>query len=69
MTQRTLIDRLLTLCEEEGLSYDGTPPIEVSPGIWRFLAVEKSPQCVKHGHCRQMSHYAMSTTNNQLKLC
>ena len=68
MKQKTLISLLQNLCEEKNLSYDGTPPIEVSPGVWRFLAVERSEQCMRHGYCRQLSHFA-TMSGDTMKLC
>ena len=68
MTQETIIGLISQLCEESHLSYDNSLPTQVSPGIWQFNAVEKSETCMKHGHCRQMQYYAMST-GTEMKLC
>ena len=68
MTQQHLIELVASLCEDSNLSYDKTPPIEVSPGIWRFLAIEKSGECLKYGRCRQVSHFAM-INGDTMKMC
>ena len=54
MTQAEIIQKLTDLCTTSGLSYNGVPPVAVSPGVWMFYAVE----CSKHGHCRQLPRYA-----------
>ena len=55
MTQRELIQKITDVCIGAGLSYDGLPPVQVSPGVWMFYAVE----CSRKGHCRQHPRYAI----------
>jgi len=68
MTQSAVIELISKLCGESHLSYDNSPPEQVSPGIWKFLAVEMNDTCNKHGYCRQMSYYAMAS-GTEMKLC
>ena len=68
MTQETIIGLISQLCEESHLSYNKGLPTQVSPGIWQFKAVEMNESCEAHGHCREMSYYAMAT-GTEMKLC
>ena len=55
MTQHELIQKVSDLCLSFGLSYDGAPPVPVSPGVFMFYAVE----CSRLGHCRRTPRYAV----------
>ncbi len=68
MTKETLIQLVSDCCKEANLSYSNNAPVQVSPGIYCFKAVEKSETCVKNGYCREMRYYAMAT-NEGMKLC
>ena len=61
MTKQTLIRLIGECCDSHHLSYQNLSPTQVSPGIWKFNAVEMDEDCNKHGRCRQMSYYAMVT--------
>jgi len=68
--QQTLNDVMLkidSLCLQNGMSYQRTAPIQVSPGIWMFYAVEMNDSCRKHGSCRQRQHFAIEA-GGHLKL-
>ena len=54
-----LVTQLADLCVVAGLSYDGTPPTQVSPGVWMFYATQLNESCRKLGDCRQTTHYAV----------
>ena len=68
MTHLDLIGMITDLCYNNGLNYDRTPPVQVSPGVFMFNAVEMSDSCKQRGHCRMRSYYAVSK-NNKLVLC
>ena len=68
MTQETIIGLISQLCEKSHLAYSNLIPIQVSPGIWQFNAVEMNETCSKHGFCREMPYYAMAN-NGEMKLC
>ena len=60
--QQTLSDVMLmieSLCVQNGLSYQHHAPIQVSPGVWMFYAVERDDNCTKYGSCRQRQHFAI----------
>ena len=60
--QQTLSDVMLmieALCLHHGMSYQHSPPVQVSPGVWMFYAVEMNDSCKKHGSCRQRQHFAI----------
>ena len=60
--QQTLSDVMLmieSLCVQNGLSYQHHAPIQVSPGIWMFYAVDRDDNCTKFGSCRQRQHFAI----------
>mgnify|MGYP001219464322 CR=1 FL=1 len=57
MTQ--LITQITDLCVAAHLAYDGSLPTNVSPGVWKFMAVEMNDSCTKWGTCRQRAHYAI----------
>ena len=60
--QQTLSDVMLmieSLCVQNGLSYQHHAPIQVSPGIWMFYAVDRDYNCTKFGSCRQRQHFAI----------
>ena len=59
MRQSELVTHLSNLCVENGLSYDGSTPVPVSPGVYMFQAVEMNASCKTNGHCRQKSYYAI----------
>ena len=59
MTQSELVTNLSNLCVENGLSYDGSAPVSVSPGVYMFQAVEMNTSCKNNGYCRQRSYYAV----------
>ena len=68
MTQETIIGLISQLCEESHLSYNKGLPTQVSPGIFKFSAVEMNDTCSKHGYCREMQYFAMATDKG-MKLC
>ena len=68
MTQETITKLIGECCEREHLSYSNLSPVQVSPGIWQFKAVEQSEHCSKNGYCREMRYYAMAT-GTEMKLC
>ena len=60
--QQTLTDVMLkieSLCTQNGLSYQHHAPIQVSPGVWMFYAVDRDYNCTKFGSCRQRQHFAI----------
>ena len=60
--QQTLSDVMLmieSLCVQNGLSYQHHAPIQVSPGVWMFYAVDRDYNCTKFGSCRQRQHFAI----------
>ena len=60
--QQTLSDVMImieSLCIQNGLSYQHHAPIQVSPGVWMFYAVERNESCTKFGSCRQRQHFAI----------
>ena len=52
-----LINKITDLCVTSHLSYDGSLPVSVGPGVWMFYATEMSESCTKHGSCRQTPRY------------
>ena len=54
-----LIHQISDLCNSEHLSYDGSRPVSVGPGIWMIQATEMTEQCTKHGSCRQMPRFVV----------
>ncbi len=64
MTNENLIHLIGDCCKKNHLAYKDLSPQQVSPGVWRFYAVE----CSHEGHCRQMSYYA-HIMNNEAVLC
>jgi len=68
MTQETITKLISECCDREHLSYSNLAPVQVSPGIWKFNAVEMNETCSKHGACRDMTYYAMAT-GTDMKLC
>ncbi len=54
-----LINKITDLCVTSHLSYDGSRPVSVGPGVWMFYATEMSEECTKHGSCRQTPHYVV----------
>ncbi len=68
MTQETLIELVKDCCDRHHLSCHNLSPKQVSPGIWRFYAVEMDEGCSKHGHCRQMRYYGR-LLGNTIELC
>ena len=63
MRQSELVTNLSNLCVENGLSYDGSAPVPVSPGVYMFQAVEMNESCKNNGYCRQRSYYAVQKDN------
>ena len=59
MTIQQLVQKIEDLCILSGLSYDKTPPVAVSPGVYMFHAVEMNESCKKGGACRQRPHFAV----------
>ena len=60
--QQTLSDVMLmieSLCVQNGLSYQHHAPIQVSPGVWMFYAVDRDYNCTQFGSCRQRQHFAI----------
>ena len=52
--------RLQELCIERGLCYNHSPlPLCVSPGVFMFYATPLTMNCTRHGHCRQLTFYAV----------
>ena len=66
-TMTELIMQIENLCVQAGMSYDRTPPVSVSPGIWMFSAVPMHDKCKRHGFCRQMQFFA-ADIGGKLKL-
>ena len=62
-----LVEKLRDLCLMHGLSYDSTPPVQVSPGVWMFQATPLHQSCRREGQCRQQTYYA-AMIGKQLKL-
>ena len=54
-----LIHQITDLCAESELSYDGSRPVSVGPGVWMFYATELSENCTKYGSCRQTPRYVV----------
>ena len=63
MNMNEIIMKIDDLCINHGLSYDRTPPIQVSPGVFMFSVVEMNHSCSKHGQCRQTQRYAIMKGN------
>ena len=68
MTLETITKLIGECCDREHLSYSNLTPTQVSPGIWKFNAVEMNDTCSKHGYCREMPYYAMAS-GTKMKLC
>ena len=62
-TTTELIEGIRQLCVENALSYDGTPPVGVSPGIYMFYATEMNVKCKTMGQCRERAHYVIIKGN------
>ena len=58
-THTELVTQLSDLCTMAGLSYDLTPPVQVSPGVFTFYATQLHDSCRKRGECREQLYYAM----------
>ena len=54
-----LISKISALCSTSDLSYDGSRPVSVGPGVWMIQATEMSESCTKHGSCRQTPRYVV----------
>ncbi len=67
MTISELVRRLSDLCVMNNLSYDRTPPVQVSPGVFMFNAVEMNMKCKSKGECRQRQLYVI-VKGNELTL-
>ncbi len=59
-----LVTMVGELCSLHGLSYDSTPPVQVSPGVFMFHATPLHESCRRSGHCRQHSYYAATYGDN-----
>ena len=68
LTKNSLIGMISECCHKNHLSCNNLQPAQVSPGIWRFKAVEMDDSCSKHGHCRQMTYFARQV-GNEMILC
>ena len=68
LTQKAVSDMIAECCEKNHLSYNNLNPAQVSPGVWRFKAVEMDYSCSKYGHCRQMTYFARQV-GNEMILC
>ena len=44
--------------ESAHLSYNRERPTKVSPGVWKFYAVEMNHACRREGHCRERVYHA-----------
>ena len=51
--------QIMTLCDQTGLRYDGSPPTPVGPGLWMIYTTEMNASCVKHGQCRQSQRFVV----------
>ena len=51
-----LTDNIHQACAHKGLSYDGTKPLCVSPGVFLFNATT----CTKSGACREQKYTYIS---------
>ena len=58
MTEEEVVASISEYCKESHLSYDGGSPIQVSPGVWKFYAVEMNHACRREGHCREQVYHA-----------
>ena len=68
LTKGTVVHMLTECCKDNRLSCNNLQPSQVSPGVWRFKAVEMNDNCSKHGHCRQMTYYAR-LVDDRMVLC
>jgi hypothetical protein len=53
------IERLQDACKLRGLDFDGTPPDQVSPGVFLFYATPLTHECHVSGDCRHLRYYAI----------
>ena len=68
MTDEEVIKFISEYCEGAHLAYGGECPIKVSPGVWRFRAVEMNHPCRIEGHCREQVYHAC-LLGNSLQIC
>ena len=59
LTLNDVMVKIESLCVQNGLSYQHHAPIQVSPGVWMFYAVERDYNCTQYGSCRQRQHFAI----------
>ena len=61
-------EKIFTECEQNGLMIDRSElPIKLGPDCYLVSAVPSSPQCTKHGYCKQGSYYAL-TGGSKIKI-
>ena len=66
--RQALIQQITDYCVSAHLSYNGEAPIKVSPGVWKFYAVEMNHACRHDGQCREQVYYACML-GNTIQIC
>lgn len=64
-----LAEKLVGVCEEQGLEYDPRVlPIKLTADCYIFYATPLSTQCTSHGDCKVQQYYAL-TGGDTIKIC
>ena len=58
MTDDEVVEYISEYCVGAHLSYNRERPTKVSPGVWKFYAVEMNHACRREGHCRERVYHA-----------
>ena len=56
-----ITDNINDKCKELGIMIDTSHnPIKVGPDVYMFYGVPSTSSCTKHGHCEQLTYYALT---------